>query len=599
MAIDLILMKIKFGNFKYKLIFSYVFIILVSFSFIAFFLDKTLEKNSLQELKSSLINQAYLIETQISIEDLKNENLIYLEALAKKLSSKIKSRITIVNNKGKVLADSSEPLSEVLNMENHAYRSEIKLALGGGIGEQIRYSSTLKKDMLYLALPIKDNEQIIGVVRLALPLTNVQIIFAAIRKTVFLSLIFALGLAFVLGAVLTAGIIGPISRIIHISRKFFKGDFSHKILLDSQDEIGELAATLNKMAEGLENKIKEIEIQNQHLKAILESMVEGIIVTDRVGHIISINHAVEQIFNITKQDSQGKLLLEVIRNNDISDIPAEVLRSGKFLSRELLLVWPVNKTFQIDASPVFEKGSVSGCLLVIHDVTQIRILETIRRDFVANVSHELKTPLTSIKGFVETLLEGALDDKENSRHFLQIINDHADRLSNLINDLLDLSHLESGELRLEKTEVNLRDLAQDILSSFKSQLNKKSVTAKNDLPKDLLVRIDKDKMGQVLANLVDNAIKFNHENGSLKIYSQDANNEIKIIIEDSGIGIPERDMPRIFERFYRVDKARSRELGGTGLGLSIVRHIIELHGGSVGVRSTEGLGSKFWFTIPS
>jgi len=227
---------------------------------------------------------------------------------------------------------------------------------------------------------------------------------------------------------------------------------------------------------------------------------------------------------------------------------------------------------------------------------------------VANVSHELKTPLTSIKGFVETLLEGALDDKENNRHFIEIIQDHAERLNSLINDLLDLSAVESKQLQLQIEEFNLKNLTDEGLSGFKVQLKKKNLVVSNVLSDSLLVRADKVRVEQVLINLVDNAIKFNKENGFIKIYSEDLpaypsgrgvlSAMTKVIIEDSGIGIPPKDIPRIFERFYRVDKARSRELGGTGLGLSIVKHIVELHGGSVGVESTEGLGSKFWFILP-
>ena len=591
-------MKIKRNSFKYKLIFSYILIILISFGFVAFFLDKNLEEKSLQDIKSFLVNEANLIESQVSTEDLKKENFDFLEALVKSLGPRIKSRITIVNNQGKVLADSEKSQVEALKMESHADRPEIRLALAGNIGEEIRYSSTLKIDMLYVALPIRDKGQILGVVRLALPLSNVQRTLSVIKKAILLSLLLALGLAFVLGSVLTAGIIKPINKIIHISRRFSTGDFSHRILLDSQDEIGELAVTLNKMAKDIEDKIREVQIQNQHLKAILESMVEGIIVTDKSSYIVSINPTVEKIFKITKQDVEGKLFLEVIRNNDIAEIINNVLKNRKFFSCELSLVWPVQKIFRVDATPIFEKEMVSGCLVMIHDITEIRRLETMRKDFVANVSHELKTPLTSIKGFVETLLEGALEDKENSRHFLQIIQDHANRLDNLVSDLLDLSHLESQEIKLETQSFDLKGLTDDILAGFKSQLKGRSIKAENILSSGLTVKADKNKIGQVLTNLIDNAIKFNQEKGPVKIYIQDLDDKIKIFVEDSGIGIPEKDIPRIFERFYRVDKARSRELGGTGLGLSIVKHIIELHNGSVGVESTEGFGSKFWFILP-
>jgi two-component system phosphate regulon sensor histidine kinase PhoR len=589
---------IKIRSFRLQIIISYVFIILISFGFIAYFLDKNLEESALQEIKSSLIHQAALVENQIIIENLRKEDVPYLNSLVKTLSPKIKSRITIINSKGKVLAESEKTPDEVLIMENHFGRPEVKSALSGNIGERIRYSATLKIDMLYIALPLRYKNEIIGSLRLALPLEHVQKTLFSIRKAIFLSLFFALGLVFVLGSVLTRKNIKSINKIIHASGRFARQDFSHKIFIDSKDEIGELAATLNQMAQNLEDKIKEIEMKNQHLVAILESMVEGIIVIDKNSRILSINPTVEKIFNIAKQASIGRVFLEVIRNNDMSEIINTVIEDGKSVSCELSLVWPVQKVFQVNASPIFEKNMVGGCVMVIHDITEIRRLETMRRDFVANVSHELKTPLTSIKGFVETLLEGALEDKENSRHFMQIIQDHTNRLDILVNDLLDLSYLETKEVILEKEKTNLKDMADNVLASFKTQLKKKMILANNELPKDLIASVNKNKIEQVFTNLIDNAIKFNRENGNLKVYNQDLDNGIKIIIEDSGLGIPAKDIPRIFERFYRVDKARSRELGGTGLGLSIVKHIIELHNGSVGVESIEGLGSKFFFILP-
>ena len=345
-------------------------------------------------------------------------------------------------------------------------------------------------------------------------------------------------------------------------------------------------------------KVEALEAQNNRLQTLLESMVEGMIALDADTRILSINTSVEKIFGIKKKEAQGKFFLEAIPNNDIAEVIQNVLEESKFVSCELSLVWPVQKIFQINASPILQNGTVRGCLIVIHDITEIRNLERVRSDFVANVSHEIKTPLTSIKGFVETLLEGALEDKENSRHFLQIIRDHADRLDVLVNDLLDLAYLESQEAAIEKVSVNLKGLADEVLAGFTSQLNRKAIEAKNDLSGDLIVQADKDKMGQVFTNLIDNAIKFNRHSGSIRIYAEDIKDGIKITVEDSGAGIPPKDIPRIFERFYRVDKARSRELGGTGLGLSIVKHIVELHGGRVGVESTEGLGSQFWFTLP-
>jgi len=259
---------------------------------------------------------------------------------------------------------------------------------------------------------------------------------------------------------------------------------------------------------------------------------------------------------------------------------------------------PVRKTFQMNAAPIFEGEVINGCLAVIHDITEIKRLETMRRDFVANVSHELKTPLTTIKGFVETLLGGALEDRKNNRAFLKIIQSHAERLHTLVNDLLSLAHLESKEFASRLERNNLRYWADTALADARPQWQKKSLTVKNELPPEFFVLADKDNLYQVFSNLIENAIKFNRDNGTVIIFCQDLTSQVKVCVEDTGIGIPEKDLPRIFERFYRVDKARSRQLGGTGLGLSIVKHIVEKHQGRVGVESTEDFGSRFWFTLP-
>lgn len=376
------------------------------------------------------------------------------------------------------------------------------------------------------------------------------------------------------------------------------GDYKQKVPTSSNKEINKLSEAINNIIFALQKKIENLEKQASQVQAIVNSMVEGVVAVDKDARMVSINPTIEKIFNVSKDDTEGMFFLEAIRNNDIFEIINTVLHEGRLISQELSLVWPVERIFQINASPIFDKDKVSGCIVVIHDITEIRKLEMMRRDFVANVSHELKTPLTSIKGFVETLLEGALEDKENSRHFLEIIRDHTNRLDNLINDLLQLSYIESKEIKLELGRVNLRELTDKVLSGFKSQLNNESIEVRNDLSAKLSTSVDKNKMEQVLTNLIDNAIKFNKEKGFIKIYAEDLAEKVKFTVEDSGIGIPPKDIPRIFERFYRVDKARSRELGGTGLGLSIVKHIIELHGGDVGVESTEGLGSKFWFILP-
>lgn len=348
--------------------------------------------------------------------------------------------------------------------------------------------------------------------------------------------------------------------------------------------------------ERLQAEINRLSTEKSTAAAIVNSMIEGVIAVDRDSRILSLNPTVEKIFGVS-QSAVGRLFLEAIPNNGLYEVIVTVLQQGAPLSQELTLVWPVRKIFQVNASAIFTAQSVAGCLLVIHDITEVRKLETVRSDFIANVSHELKTPLTSIKGFVETLLEGAIDDKENRREFLAIIRDHADRLNSLVNDLLELSHLESRQIELEYSPVNPAASAAEVLSGFKSQLKKKSISVENQIA-DITLPADKERICQVLTNLFDNAIKYTKEKTTVKIYSEIIGSTVMVSVKDEGPGIPAKDIPRLFERFYRVDKARSREMGGTGLGLSIVKHIVELHGGAVGVESVEGLGSRFWFTLP-
>ena len=390
-----------------------------------------------------------------------------------------------------------------------------------------------------------------------------------------------------------------IKKITAVLEEIAKGNLQQRIHVYSKGTLGRLAQAIDRVLSGLTSQINVLNKEAIKGKAILTSMVEGVIAIDKDARILSLNPTAEKIFTIRKQDAEGRLFLEVIRNNDISEIISRVLKSGEPLSSELNLILPVQKVFRINASAIFEDNTVTGCVLVIHDITQMRRLERVRSDFVANVSHELKTPLTSIKGFVETLLEGAIDDKKNNREFLRVIQEHTNRLENLINDLLDLASLEERGIALNTQEVNVKELADKVLAGFEGQLKKKEIEVGNELSGNLIIKADKDKIEQVWINLIDNAVKFNRPKGSIKIYAEEtADNKIKFTVKDTGFGIPVKDIPRIFERFYRVDKARSRSLGGTGLGLSIVKHIIELHKGSVGVESAEGLGSEFFFTLP-
>lgn len=589
---------IRFG-LRPKLILFYALVALLSFIAVAIFIGESLEDRSRKQIEASLIAEARLVAIHIQPEKLKNQDEEYLGSFARAIAPVARCRVTIISPQGKVLADSGRSHSDMIHMDNHLGRTEVRAALSRGVGVDIHRSPTLRADMLYVAIKLQqDGGAPLGILRLSVPLEDVRKTLDAIRNIIILGFFFALALAVALGSIFASHTIGPIRRMIYASRRFADGDFTHRIIPSSKDELGELATTLNTMAQHLEDKIRELGTQNQKLSAVFNSMTEGIIITDRLTKVLSINTSAERIFALQADRSGGRLFLETIRNADIAAVIENVLATGRPVSEEAVIVYPLKKVLQVNAAPIFRGADVTGCLIVMHDITEMRRLETVRRDFVANVSHELKTPLTSIKGFVETLLDGAIDDRENNRRFLEIIRNHTDRVTDLIDDLLSLSCLESKEISLEREDLNLRAQTDEVIEGFATQLKKRGIVITNDLPADLSLRADRHRIVQVLTNLIDNAIKFNKESGSIRISGRRADDGVEVSVEDSGVGIPPKDVPRIFERFYRVDKARSREMGGTGLGLSIVKHIVELHGGTVGVKSTEGHGSTFWFTLP-
>jgi two-component system phosphate regulon sensor histidine kinase PhoR len=304
------------------------------------------------------------------------------------------------------------------------------------------------------------------------------------------------------------------------------------------------------------------------------------------------------MFGVNGAVALGRPLLEVVPNAGISDICARVLSRGAAVSGEAELALPVKGSFSVNATPIFASGSISGCLMVVRDVTELRRLETMRRDFVANVSHELKTPLTAIRGYAETLAEGAIDDRATALEFLSTIRAQTLRLDNIVSDLLKLSSLESQAAAVNKSPVELKRLADTLIAGLASLFASRNAVVVNNIPAGLFANADADKLSQVFVNLLDNAVKFSVVAPNVNVRAERTPAGVKVYVSDNGIGIPAASLPRVFERFYRVDKARSREMGGTGLGLSIVKHIVELHGGAAGVDSIEGSGSTFWFTLP-
>ena len=391
----------------------------------------------------------------------------------------------------------------------------------------------------------------------------------------------------------------PLEELAKIVKDIAGGNFSRRVGLDTKDETEELAQSINELVDQMRIKIDEAVSNQSRLEAVFLSMFDGVMVVDQSQTIKLMNQRLRESLHVT-QEPVGCKPLEIIRNFEIQEIVEKVLRLNKPLeSKELTVFMPEERTLLIHATPVIRENKVEGAVLVFHNITELRRLENIRRDFVANVSHELRTPISTIRGYAETLLDGALDDKSHAKEFVQIIYQDSERLAKLVNDLLDLARIESGKVKLNLVECSLYDIAGKIIKVLQKLAKDRSVTIENNISQALApVRADETMLSQVFLNLIENGIKYNKPCGKVMIHTREEGDFLKIFIEDTGIGIPQEDLPRVFERFYRVDKAHSRQLSGTGLGLSIVKHIVQAHNGEVSVLSRRNEGSIFTFTLP-
>jgi len=429
----------------------------------------------------------------------------------------------------------------------------------------------------------------------------------SLKKPFLLSSLLGLLIAVPLAYFLTKFLTQPILEITRKATHLVSGHFGEDIYVDPYDELGKLSKAIDEMGIQIRKKIEEISKEKDHLQTILGGMMEGVLVVDGRGRILMVNDALRMLLSIPSEVT-NRMPLELIRNAELEDAIRKVIQEGRTIAFELSLASSGGKTFEVNVVGISpspqgtekEGEEMRGAVAVFHDITRLKELEKIRQDFVANVSHELRTPLTTIKGYAETLLDGALKEEVASQ-FVQVIKRHSDRLEKIVEDLLILSKIESKEFQIKMESLSISDLIGDVLDFLKEPLNKKKISVSVDeIPPTLLVYGDRQYLEQVLINILDNAIKYGHERGRIVISASERDQrEVEISVKDDGIGIPKEDLLRVFERFYRVDKGRSQELGGTGLGLSIVKHIVQAHGGRVWAESQLGEGSTFYFTLPT
>jgi two-component system phosphate regulon sensor histidine kinase PhoR len=474
-------------------------------------------------------------------------------------------------------------------------------ALAGQTGKSLRFSKTLMQRMLYVAVPIKDRQNVAAVLRTSLPATSVESEIRSIQLKIALGGCIIALLAAAISWVVSRRISRPIEQMKKSAEKFAGGDLSHRLTSPATEEMAGLSEAMNQMAVQLENRIETIIRQRNQLETVLASMLEGVIAIDEDERIVSINRSAAQLFENEPANCQGKSIEEVIRSPTMQQFIRRSLRDKIPSEEDITVFQNEERVIDLKGSPLLDANQHQiGTLLVFHDVTQLRRLENMRRDFVANVSHEIKTPLTAIKGFVETLQQGNVENAHEKERFLGIIQKHVNRLNAIVEDLLALSRIEqedeSKEIKFEK--VNLTDLFQAIIQLCRPKAEEKKIRIDLDCEKVATAIFDPALIEQAVVNLLDNAIKYSEPQSTILVKSHRKNSELIISVQDHGIGIAQKHLPRLFERFYRVDKARSRNLGGTGLGLAIVKHITQAHGGHVSVESKLGEGSRFSIHLP-
>jgi two-component system phosphate regulon sensor histidine kinase PhoR len=577
---------------------SYLAIIVVSLAAMTWYSSRVLTEHSQSETLSELKAQAYLAEKLVHGE-LKESRASYLNQLLKNLAPKTSSRITLIMPSGKVLADSHENPNR---MDNHALRPEIKDALAGRIGQSTRYSFSLNTDMTYLAIPVVDKGTVVGVVRIAEPVSKLVATLRPIYREFLAAGFVIILLAAGFSLYVSHRINKPITEMQQGAARFAAGDLDYRLSVPNSEEFGALAESMNLMASQLHSRIFTITQQRNELEAVLKGMVEAVFVVDSNEHILQINQAAEKLFQIRHEKVKNHSVQVAVRNTDFNRFVADTLGTEESIERDIVVVGDPDIFLQAHGTRLKDaQGKSMGALVVLNDVTRLITLEKIRRDFVANVSHELKTPITSIKGFLETLKEGAMNDPDNAERFLDIIIRHTDRLSAIIEDLLSLSRIERDS---EKGEVAIADrplqeVFDSVEKSLRSKAKHKNITLEFDLDDSLVAETNPTLLEQAIVNLVDNALKYSEPGSSVRIVSEKNDHEVIIRVQDQGCGIPREHLKRIFERFYRVDKARSRKVGGTGLGLAIVKHIANAHGGRIEVESSPGQGSTFSIHLPA
>jgi len=586
-----------------KLTLTLIGFVAISGAVAGLYLSRALQAFAVESLEARLGAVAAVAHEEAAAA-LRSGTPASMQELVGRIARSTGARVTLIAPDGRVLGESARGLGDLAAMDNHADRPEVRAALAGRQGRDLRHSTTIAAPLLYVAVPVRVDGRLVGALRLALPVSAVTASYATLHQVMLAGGAVTLLVALGIGVFVAGRVTRPVVEMQSIARQMSEGSFLVRAPTGSTDEIGMLGRSLNVMAGRLREKIGDLGQEQAKVTAILDAMVEGVVAVDGQEHVLLMNEQARAMFALGSARGEGKPFLEVIRNADLHEIFRAVHAGGEAaLQREIELTSPP-RILGVNAVRLAASGDRSaagpGVVLVLHDVTALRQLERVRTEFVANVSHELRTPLTAIQGYLETLLSGALEERENARRFLEIALRHSERLGRLLNDLTDLSNIELGKVALRREPVRVDEVVASVVGIIAPRAARAKVDVTSHVPPDLpQVPADRDRLAQILINLVDNAVKYTPEGGSVTVTARRvAESTIETAVTDTGIGIPPADLPRITERFYRVDRARSRELGGTGLGLAIVKHLVMAHGGQLGIESEQERGTSVRFTLP-
>lgn len=582
----------------WRLFGSYAAVVLFSLGLLGYVASNQMERNELADIESRLHVKAVLLQEMLRERQQHGEEARLVERL-RAIDMPLPFRITLIAADGRVLAETARDAGE---LDNHADRPEVQNASRSGVGRAIRYSTTLGQEMMYLALRAELSGSDAAFIRVAYPLASVQAHVRELRRLLWLAAAVTALLALLLAFRLARGFTRPIAELTQGAEKIAAGSYGHRVETEGGGEVKQLARSFNRMSDRLAEQFAQLEEDRQQLRTVLSSMVEGVVALDPAQRILFANDRAGQLLGFPLQNVLGRYLWDVVRLEPLQELLRDAAKSTEFVRRELHWAGPTERSVAVHIARL--PGAPSrGAVLVLHDTTELRRLERLRHEFVANVSHELKTPLAIIQACVETLIDGAIDDAAFRSKFLEQIAGEAGRLHNLIVDLLQLARIESeteaftlGPLDIEKSVRDCVERHRTLAESKEQQLE--AVAPTRPAP-PVRAWADEEAVEQILDNLVNNALKYTPARSRVSVRWRQQGQQVILEVADTGPGIAAADLQRIFERFYRVDKARSRELGGTGLGLSIVKHLSQALNGSVRADSHPGRGTTFTVSLPA